>query len=76
MNDLCDSMRLNSYSGDVMLYGHHKCMEDVILPLIRRLADSSPNVRKTVVQVVGQWSMEYAERYSFFHRFIPVIFTG
>lgn len=62
--------------GDVLQYGSHKPAETFVPHLIQRLFDSNPGVRKSVVSVVGQWMLDFSDRYTHFYRFLPVILTG
>ncbi|CAL8074424.1 unnamed protein product [Orchesella dallaii] len=62
--------------GDVLQYGSHKPAENYVPHLIQRLFDPNQNVRKSVVNVVGNWMMDFTDRYSHFHRFLPVIMSG
>ncbi|XP_033097480.1 dynein assembly factor 5, axonemal-like [Anneissia japonica] len=62
--------------GDVLQFGSHKPMENVISHLTQRLFDHSPQVRLAVTQVVGWWLMEFVDRYSFHHKLIPILLTS
>ncbi|XP_071442311.1 dynein axonemal assembly factor 5 [Hetaerina americana] len=61
--------------GDVILYGNSKSIDDVIGTLAERLFDQSVPVRVAVAQIVGNWLINYPDRYSFFHKFMPIILT-
>ncbi|KRT85897.1 HEAT domain-containing protein [Oryctes borbonicus] len=44
--------------------------------MAERLFDQIPAVRRTVAQVAARWLLEYRDRYSFFHKLLPLILTG
>ncbi|PSN32857.1 Dynein assembly factor 5 [Blattella germanica] len=48
----------------------------VMTPLAERLFDQTPMVRQAVISVIGMWLVELPDRYSFFHRLLPLILTG
>ena len=50
-------------------------MDTVIGPLAERLFDQIPMVRQAVVGVIGMWLVQLPERYSYFHRLLPLILT-
>ncbi|EFN80049.1 dynein assembly factor 5, axonemal [Harpegnathos saltator] len=62
--------------GNVMRYGNSKSMEEVATPLAQRLFDQSGIVREAVVQVSGCWLTELPDRYSWWHKLLPLIMTG
>ncbi|XP_018366701.1 PREDICTED: dynein assembly factor 5, axonemal [Trachymyrmex cornetzi] len=62
--------------GDVIQYGNSKSMEEVATPLAQRLFDQSGIVRKAVIEVSGHWLIELPDRYSWWHRLLPLIMTG
>ncbi|ODM95566.1 Dynein assembly factor 5, axonemal [Orchesella cincta] len=62
--------------GDVLQYGSHKPAEHYVPHLIQRLFDPNQNVRKSVVSIVGNWMMNFSDRYSHFYRFLPIIMSG
>lgn len=62
--------------GAVLQYGNGKNVDDVVSHLAQRLFDQSPSVRMAVVTVVGDWLLELLDRYSFFHKLIPLLLTG
>uniref|UniRef100_A0A1I8HT38 TOG domain-containing protein n=1 Tax=Macrostomum lignano TaxID=282301 RepID=A0A1I8HT38_9PLAT len=62
--------------GDVIQYGSGKHVDDVLSHLAQRLFDDSPLVREEVINVVGTWLLDLPDRYSFFHKLIPLLLTG
>jgi dynein assembly factor 5 len=62
--------------GDVIRYGNNKSVDDVLMHLSQRLFDQTYQVRLAVIQVVGCWLLELLDRYSFFHKLIPLLLTG
>ncbi|CAG7655637.1 unnamed protein product, partial [Allacma fusca] len=45
--------------GDVILFGNHKSIGDVLPHITQRLFDPSPNVRKLAIAVSANWLMNY-----------------
>lgn len=62
-------------TGDAVRYGNSKCVEMTCGPLAERLFDQNPTVRITVARVVAMWLLELPDRYSFFHKLIPLMLT-
>lgn len=44
--------------------------------MAEKLFDQIPLVRRTVAQVAARWLHEYRDRYSFFHKILPLLLTG
>lgn len=44
--------------------------------LAQRLFDDSPAVRRAVTEVVGNWLLEFIDRYSYHHKLIPLLLTS
>ena len=61
--------------GKVVRYGNNKSVETVIVPLAERLFDQTQTVRQAVVSVIGMWLVELPDRYSYFHRLLPLMLT-
>ncbi|XP_046844839.1 dynein axonemal assembly factor 5-like isoform X2 [Xenia sp. Carnegie-2017] len=50
---------------------------DIALPhLAQRTFDDNPAVRMMVFSVVGKWLLHLRDRYSYFHKLIPLLLTG
>ncbi|XP_015588991.1 dynein assembly factor 5, axonemal [Cephus cinctus] len=62
--------------GDVLQYGNNKSIEEVATPMAVRLFDQSGVVREAVVEVAGHWLLELKDRYSWWHKLIPLLMTG
>ncbi|XP_061079679.1 dynein axonemal assembly factor 5 [Conger conger] len=63
-------------TGAVIQYSSGKPVDDVLSHLAQRLFDDSPQVRKAVTAVVGGWLLDLPDRYSFFHKLIPLLLTS
>ncbi|KAM4023908.1 dynein axonemal assembly factor 5 [Anomaloglossus baeobatrachus] len=63
-------------TGAVIQYGNSKSVDDVLSHLAQRLFDDSPQVRLAVTTVVGTWLLELRERYSYFHKLIPLLLSS
>jgi dynein assembly factor 5 len=62
-------------TGIVVQYGNNKSVDTVIGHLAERLFDQIQMVRQAVVRVIGMWIVQLPERYSYFHRLLPLILT-
>ncbi|XP_069682161.1 dynein axonemal assembly factor 5 isoform X2 [Periplaneta americana] len=62
--------------GKVVRYGNNASLDSVIGPLAERLFDQTPMVRQAVVCVIGMWLVELPDRYSYFHKLLPLILTS
>lgn len=58
------------------MHSNYKALEEAVGPMAERLFDQIPTVRQTVAQVAARWLLEYKDRYSFFHKLLPLILTG
>ncbi|XP_066498127.1 dynein axonemal assembly factor 5-like [Hoplias malabaricus] len=63
-------------TGAVIQYGSGKNLDDVLSHLAQRLFDDSPQVRKAVTVVVGDWLLHLLDRYSYFHKLIPLLLSS
>ncbi|KAM7386886.1 hypothetical protein PAMA_009488 [Pampus argenteus] len=63
-------------TGAVIQHGTGKNMDDVLSHLAQRLFDDSPQVRKAVTVVVGDWLLHMRDRYSYFHKLIPLLLSS
>ncbi|KAL0993430.1 hypothetical protein UPYG_G00107790 [Umbra pygmaea] len=63
-------------TGAVIQYGTGKNVDDVLSHLAQRLFDDSPQVRKAVTLVVGDWLLLLPDRYSYFHKLIPLLLSS
>nr|XP_022916428.1 dynein assembly factor 5, axonemal [Onthophagus taurus] len=62
--------------GEIILFSTYKGFDEITGPMAERLFDQIPIVRRTVAQVAAKWLLEYRDRYSFFHKLLPLILTG
>lgn len=53
-----------------------KEVENVVSHIAQRTFDHSPPVRLMVTNVVGDWLLNLRDRYSFFHKLLPLLLTG
>ncbi|XP_008282012.1 HEAT repeat-containing protein 2 [Stegastes partitus] len=63
-------------TGAVIQHGSGKNVDDVLSHLAQRLFDDSPQVRKAVTAVVGDWLLHMRDRYSYFHKLIPLLLSN
>lgn len=63
-------------TGAVIQHGSGKNVDDVLSHLAQRLFDESPQVRKAVTAVVGSWLLHMRDRYSYFHKLIPLLLSN
>ncbi|CAG9584590.1 unnamed protein product [Danaus chrysippus] len=62
--------------GAVVMAGNVKCFELSITPMAEKLFDENTQVRLQVTLEVGNWMLSYRDRYSFWHRMIPLLLTS
>ncbi|XP_022120793.2 dynein axonemal assembly factor 5 [Pieris rapae] len=62
--------------GAIVLSGNAKCFELSITPMAEKLFDENTQVRLQVTLEVGNWMLSYRDRYSFWHRMIPLHLTS
>lgn len=53
-----------------------KAVDEVFTHLAQRTFDHSAPVRLAVVDVVGNWLIKLMDRYSFFHKLLPLLLSG
>ncbi|XP_043945620.1 dynein axonemal assembly factor 5 [Protopterus annectens] len=63
-------------TGTVVQYGSGKSVDDVLSHLAQRLFDDAVQVRQAVTDVVGNWLLELRDRYSYFHKLIPLLLSS
>ncbi|XP_053133057.1 dynein axonemal assembly factor 5 isoform X2 [Hemicordylus capensis] len=63
-------------TGAVIQFGNAKSLDDVLSHLAQRCFDDIPQVREAVISVVGEWLLNLRDRYSFFHKLIPLLLSG
>uniref|UniRef100_A0A1Y1LC31 TOG domain-containing protein n=1 Tax=Photinus pyralis TaxID=7054 RepID=A0A1Y1LC31_PHOPY len=62
--------------GDIVMHSPYKALEEAAGPMAERLFDQIPAVRQMVAQVASRWLLNYRDRYSYFHKLLPLILTG
>ncbi|NXW13105.1 DAAF5 factor, partial [Circaetus pectoralis] len=60
-------------TGAVIQFGNGKSVDDVLSHLAQRLFDEIPKVRHAVTTVTGEWLLHLRDRYSYFHKLIPLL---
>ncbi|OXB67597.1 hypothetical protein ASZ78_004715 [Callipepla squamata] len=60
-------------TGAVIQFGNGKSVDDVLSHLAQRLFDEIPKVRQAVTAVIGEWLLHLRDRYSYFHKLIPLL---
>ncbi|NXJ74834.1 DAAF5 factor, partial [Trogon melanurus] len=60
-------------TGAVIQFGNGKSVDDVLSHLAQRLFDDIPKVRHAVTTVIGEWLLHLRDRYSYFHKLIPLL---
>ncbi|NXX47089.1 DAAF5 factor, partial [Tricholaema leucomelas] len=60
-------------TGAVIQFGNGKSVDDVLSHLAQRLFDEIPKVRHAVTAVIGEWLLHLRDRYSYFHKLIPLL---
>ncbi|XP_014651115.1 PREDICTED: dynein assembly factor 5, axonemal [Ceratotherium simum simum] len=63
-------------TGTVIQFGSGKSVDDVLSHFAQRLFDDVPQVRQAVTCVVGDWLLNLRDRYSFFHKLIPLLLSS
>ncbi|XP_042777133.1 dynein axonemal assembly factor 5 [Panthera leo] len=63
-------------TGSVIQFGSGKSVDDVLPHFAQRLFDDVPQVRQAVTCVVGGWLLDLRDRYSFFHKLIPLLLSS
>lgn len=61
---------------EIIMHSSYKGLDEVVGPLAERLFDQIPVVRRAIAQVAAKWLLEYRDRYSFFHKILPLLLTG
>ncbi|XP_056631569.1 dynein axonemal assembly factor 5 isoform X1 [Diorhabda sublineata] len=62
--------------GEIVMHSSYKALDEAVGPLAEKLFDQIPIVRRAVGQVAARWLLEYRDRYSFFHKILPLLLTG
>eukprot|EP01147_Barroeca_monosierra_P003460 gene3460-6095_t len=62
--------------GAVVLNGSSKMLEEFYTFMAQRTMDHNPTVRKSVYVIAARWLLNYKERYSYWHKIIPILLIG
>ncbi|EGD79070.1 hypothetical protein PTSG_02038 [Salpingoeca rosetta] len=62
--------------GSVVQFGSSDMLEDFRTSLAQKTMDHNPNVRKSLYVIAGRWLQQYKERYSYWHKIIPILLSG
>uniref|UniRef100_UPI00358E37B4 dynein axonemal assembly factor 5-like isoform X1 n=1 Tax=Myxine glutinosa TaxID=7769 RepID=UPI00358E37B4 len=62
--------------GQVVLHSSGKTLDDVFTHLAQRLFDDAPLVRQAVTDVVSLWLLILRDRYSYFHKLVPLLLSS
>lgn len=60
----------------VIMHGNNKSVDTALPHLAQRLFDSASAVRMSVVKLCGTWLLDMPDRYSFWHKLLPLLLTG
>ncbi|XP_062999555.1 dynein axonemal assembly factor 5 [Elgaria multicarinata webbii] len=63
-------------TGAAIQFGNAKSLDDVLSHLAQRCFDDIPQVREALISVVGEWLLHLRDRYSYFHKLIPLLLSG
>ncbi|GAB1290384.1 Dynein axonemal assembly factor 5 [Apodemus speciosus] len=63
-------------TGTVIQFGSGNSVDDVLSHFAQRLFDDVPQVRQAVTTVVGGWLLNLRDRYSFFHKLVPLLLSS
>ncbi|KAM4820819.1 dynein axonemal assembly factor 5 [Thomomys bottae] len=63
-------------TGTVIQFGNAKSVDDILSHFAQRLFDDVTQVRQAVTSVVGGWLLSLRDRYSFFHKLIPLLLSS
>lgn len=62
--------------GEIVMHSSYKALDQVLGKLAEKLFDQVPLVRRAVAQEVARWLLSYRDRYSCFHKLLPLLLTG
>eukprot|EP00730_Choanoeca_flexa_P002587 TRINITY_DN11104_c0_g1_i1.p1 TRINITY_DN11104_c0_g1~~TRINITY_DN11104_c0_g1_i1.p1 ORF type:complete len:854 (+),score=210.02 TRINITY_DN11104_c0_g1_i1:167-2728(+) len=62
--------------GAVIQYGEAKHLDEIRLPLAQKSLDHSPTVRKSLYTIAGRWLVDMRDRYSYWHKILPLLLPG
>ncbi|XP_030754377.1 dynein assembly factor 5, axonemal [Sitophilus oryzae] len=62
--------------GEIIMHSSYKGVDEAIVPMAEKLFDQIPIVRQTVAQEAARWMLYQRDRYSYFHKMLPLLLTG
>ncbi|CAG9767080.1 unnamed protein product [Ceutorhynchus assimilis] len=62
--------------GEIIMHSTYKGVDEAVVPMAEKLFDQIPTVRQAVAQEASRWLLEHRDRYSYFHKMLPLILTG
>ncbi|XP_060523147.1 dynein axonemal assembly factor 5 isoform X2 [Cylas formicarius] len=62
--------------GEIIMHSSYNGIDQVVVPMAEKLFDQIPIVRQTVAQEAARWLLQQRDRYSFFHKMLPLLLTG
>lgn len=61
---------------DVVLRGNNKSVDTCLPHLAQRIFDGATIVRTAVIKLCGTWLLDLPDRYSFWHKVMPLLLSG
>ncbi|EDV28055.1 uncharacterized protein TRIADDRAFT_53253 [Trichoplax adhaerens] len=62
--------------GVTLQKGSISPLNDILPSLAQRMLDHSPSVRSTLTEILANWMMNLMDRYSYFHKILPLLLTS
>ena len=62
--------------SDVIQHGNNKSVDTALPHLAQRLFDGASPVRMAVVKLCGTWLLDLPDRYSYWHKLLPLLLSG
>ena len=61
---------------DVVMHGNNKSVDTCLPHLAQRIFDGATIVRTAVIKLCGTWLLDLPDRYSFWHKLMPLLLSG
>ncbi|XP_050298226.1 dynein axonemal assembly factor 5 [Anthonomus grandis grandis] len=62
--------------GEIVMHSSYKGVDKAMVPMAEKLFDQIPAVRQAVAQQAARWLLNHRDRYSYFHKMLPLLLTG
>lgn len=62
--------------GEIIIHSSYKGVDEAVVPMAEKLFDQIPAVRQAVAKEAARWMLEHRDRYSYFHKMLPLLLTG